>query len=545
MSWVVARYVSSRTIKSGSVLHELDIQDLTAIRRSPLRRTDRSPECRQDGSGVRVAREHSGQDDVPAVAVHRRRVLLAAHPQHGPGLLLDPQLAAGRRGAAAAARARCRGIAVPLRHRGRSRSSSATAATRACSPSGSGSSGAKQRQAPATSVAPSHRTPSALSRRPRARVLARSCAHTVPGRPLTRTWLDAAQPRSHRALGARPRRDPLARITPEAADVAEPLVDGRFYFAEVASVDGRRRPAGVQHPGRHRRPRLRLQRLRQSQHRVPARAARHGDGARHRRRTPSTSRPTTTAGSRSRRCCRRGSPTCSSTGRAASRSAWPRTSRRTTCARSRPVCSGTSTTRTRRNEELLARAARAHQGPGLPDQGPDRRHPRHPATPTAPVAARSRCARSSRSRRTPAAARAWSSPSCPTRSTPTRWPARSPSWPTAARSQGIADLRDDSSSRTGMRLVVVLKRDAVASVVRNNLYKHTQLQDTFGCNMLALVDGVPRTLSLDAFVRHWVTHQIEVIVRRTTLPAAQGRGARAHPARPAQGAGRASTRSSR
>ena len=80
---------------------------------------------------------------------------------------------------------------------------------------------------------------------------------------------------------------------------------------------------------------------------------------------------------------------------------------------------------------------------------------------------------------------------------------------------GIADLRDDSSSRTGMRLVVVLKRDAIASVVRNNLYKHTQLQDNFGCNMLALVDGVPRTLSLDAFVRHWVTHQVEVIVRRT------------------------------
>jgi DNA gyrase subunit A len=80
---------------------------------------------------------------------------------------------------------------------------------------------------------------------------------------------------------------------------------------------------------------------------------------------------------------------------------------------------------------------------------------------------------------------------------------------------GIADLRDDSSSRTGMRLIVVLKRDAVASVVRNNLYKHTQLQDTFGCNMLALVDGVPRTLSLDAFVRHWTTHQVEVIVRRT------------------------------
>ncbi len=80
---------------------------------------------------------------------------------------------------------------------------------------------------------------------------------------------------------------------------------------------------------------------------------------------------------------------------------------------------------------------------------------------------------------------------------------------------GIADLRDDSSARTGMRIVVVLKRDAVATVVRNNLYKHTQLQETFGCNMVALVDGVPRTLSLDAFVRHWVAHQIDVIRRRT------------------------------
>ncbi|NYI05398.1 DNA gyrase subunit A [Allostreptomyces psammosilenae] len=83
------------------------------------------------------------------------------------------------------------------------------------------------------------------------------------------------------------------------------------------------------------------------------------------------------------------------------------------------------------------------------------------------------------------------------------------------RIQGIADVRDESSSRTGQRLVVVLKRDAVAKVVLNNLYKHTELQTTFGANMLALVDGVPRTLSLDAFVRHWVSHQIEVVVRRT------------------------------
>ena len=83
------------------------------------------------------------------------------------------------------------------------------------------------------------------------------------------------------------------------------------------------------------------------------------------------------------------------------------------------------------------------------------------------------------------------------------------------RIQGIADMRDESSGRAGQRLVIVLKRDAVAKVVLNNLYKHTQLQDNFPANMLALVDGVPRTLSLDAFVRHWVTHQVDVIVRRT------------------------------
>jgi len=80
---------------------------------------------------------------------------------------------------------------------------------------------------------------------------------------------------------------------------------------------------------------------------------------------------------------------------------------------------------------------------------------------------------------------------------------------------GIADIRDETSGRTGQRLVIVLKRDAVAKVVLNNLYKHTSLQENFGANMLAIVDGVPRTLTLDAFISYWVTHQIEVIVRRT------------------------------
>ena len=85
----------------------------------------------------------------------------------------------------------------------------------------------------------------------------------------------------------------------------------------------------------------------------------------------------------------------------------------------------------------------------------------------------------------------------------------------SGRVQGIADVRDDSSSRTGQRLVVVLKRDAVARVVLNNLFKHTELQTNFSANMLALVDGVPRTLSIDQFISNWITHQIDVIQRRT------------------------------
>jgi DNA gyrase subunit A len=83
------------------------------------------------------------------------------------------------------------------------------------------------------------------------------------------------------------------------------------------------------------------------------------------------------------------------------------------------------------------------------------------------------------------------------------------------RVQGIADVRDDTSDRTGQRLVIVLKRDAVARVVLNNLFKHTELQTNFSANMLALVDGVPRTLTIDQFISYWVSHQIEIIQRRT------------------------------
>lgn len=80
---------------------------------------------------------------------------------------------------------------------------------------------------------------------------------------------------------------------------------------------------------------------------------------------------------------------------------------------------------------------------------------------------------------------------------------------------GIADVHDESSDRVGLRIVITIKRDAVAKVVLNNLYKHTQLQTSFGANMLSIVEGVPRTLRLDQLIRQYVRHQLDVVVRRT------------------------------
>ena len=102
---------------------------------------------------------------------------------------------------------------------------------------------------------------------------------------------------------------------------------------------------------------------------------------------------------------------------------------------------------------------------------------------------------------------------------------------------GIAEINDESSDRIGMRIVVTLKRDAVAKVVLNNLYKHTQLQYGFGVNMLAIVDGVPRTLRLDQVVRNYIAPPDRGHRPADALPAAQGRGAGPHPARLRQGAG--------
>ena len=201
--------------------------------------------------------------------------------------------------------------------------------------------------------------------------------------------------------------------------------------------------------------------------------------------------------------------------------------------RGRPVVPGPPGGRRGRDAR---RAAQDRQGPRLPDQGPDRRHVRRSRTPTGPAAARSGCAPSSRSRRTSAGGPASSSPSCPTRSTRTTSPSASPTSSRRASSPASPTSATSPPGRTGMRLVIVLKRDAVAKVVLNNLYKHTQLQETFGANMLALVDGVPRTLNLAQFVRHYVDAPDRGHQPAHRVPAAQGRGARAHPARPGQGA---------
>src|SRR5256885_1463048 len=90
----------------------------------------------------------------------------------------------------------------------------------------------------------------------------------------------------------------------------------------------------------------------------------------------------------------------------------------------------------------------------------------------------------------------------------------------------ITDLRDESD-RHGMRIVIELKRDAIPKVVLNKLYKHTPMQATFGVNMVALVDNVPRTLSLREVIGHYVDHQREVVIRRTKYELRRA-GERAH-----------------
>jgi DNA gyrase subunit A len=193
------------------------------------------------------------------------------------------------------------------------------------------------------------------------------------------------------------------------------------------------------------------------------------------------------------------SPTCSSTAAPASPSAWPRTSRRTTCVRSLQECAGTSRIRPRRPRSCSRRCSSAVKGPDFPTGALIVGH--------RGIEDAYRTGRGSITMRSVVEVEEINNRTClvvtelPYQVNPDNLAMKIADLVKDAKIGGIADVRDEGNERLGQRLVIVLKRDAVAKVVLNNLYKHTQLQDNFSANMLALVDGVPRTLSLDAFVR--------------------------------------------
>ena len=234
------------------------------------------------------------------------------------------------------------------------------------------------------------------------------------------------------------------------------------------------------------------------------------------------------------------SPTCWSTARPASRSAWPPTSRRTTCARSPTGAQWALEHPDATREELQDALIERIKGPDFPNGALIVGTPGHRAgLPHRPRLGHP--ARGHRDRRgQPRAAPAWSITELPYMVNPDNLALKIAELADSGKVQGIADVRDDSSGRTGQRLVIVLKRDAVARVVLNNLLKHTELQTNFSANMLALVDGVPRTLT------HRPVHQQLGRPPDRGHPAAHPRSgsrkaerARPHPARPGQGARRA------
>ena len=167
-------------------------------------------------------------------------------------------------------------------------------------------------------------------------------------------------------------------------------------------------------------------------------------------------------------------------------------------------------------EATLAAVTERVKGPDFPTARPDRRLAGHPRRLHAPAAARSGCAAWWRSRRTRSGRTSLVITELPYQVNHDNFITSIAEQVRDGKLAGISNIEDQSSDRVGMRIVVELKRDAVAKVVLNNLYKHTQLQTSFGANMLSIVDGVPRTLRLDQLIRHYVEHQLDVIVRRTT-----------------------------
>ncbi len=315
----------------------------------------------------------------------------------------------------------------------------------------------------------------------------------------------------------RDRDEIAARITePGILDVVEPLVDGRFYYAAGDRDHRRRCAAGLQHPGGHRGPLVRLRRLRQPQHRVQARPAGDGDAAGHRRGHRRPAGQLRRPGQGAHRSCRRGSRTCSING-------------------SEGIAVGMATKIPPHNlREIGAAVQWCLENPEADEattlealleivKGPD--FPTHGLivgqagiqdayrTGRGSIRMRAVVEVEEDKRGRPALVVS----ELPYQVNPDNLAERIAELIKEGKLAGIADIRDESSGRTGMRIVLVLKRDAVAKVVLNNLYKHTQLQETFGANMLALVDGVPRTLNLAQFLRYYVEHQIEVIRRRTAF----------------------------
>ena len=242
-----------------------------------------------------------------------------------------------------------------------------------------------------------------------------------------------------------------------------------------------------------------------------------------------------TAGAR--RPARRGSRTCWSTARSASRSAWRPTSRRTTCARSRPAPCGRWRTRTPRAKSCSKRSWSASPGPTS--------RPHAQILGTRGIQDAYRTGRGSITMRAVVNVEEIQGRTClvitelPYQVNPDNVAVKISDLAREGKITGIADIRDETSDRTGQRLVIVLKRDAVAKVVLNNLYKHTQLQENFGANMLAIVDGVPRTLAARR-VHHALDRPPDRRHRAPhAVPPARGREAHAHPARLPQGARRA------
>jgi DNA gyrase subunit A len=506
------RYVGRRTIASGSEIHEIDIQDLTALRRSLI----------GELIGARSAQKFVPSfvwSSPPAV---KRAFLQALFEGDGSSSLLARdtiQISYSTRSDRLAREVQQLLLEFGVVSRlcryetARSRSSSPTAGMLACSRRTSASSAASSR-----SWSPSwarFRPPAARSPVTTCRSSVTSSGSTAPPAGPSADWLTRPQRRSDRTVGARRRKDRCAHHRGRCARCGAAVGGRPVLLRRGDERHAGRRTAGVQHPGGHRRPRVRHERVRQSQHRVEARAPRHGDAAGHRR-----------GHRRHAGQLRRPGQGTHDPARAVPEPAGQRV---------RGDRGGNGHQDPPHNLREIGAAVQwcldnpeadevttldalidIVKGPDFPTYGL--------IVGQSAIQDAYRTGRGSIRMRAvveveedPRGRPCLVVTELPYQVNPDNLAERVAELVKEGKLTGIADIKDESSGRTGMRLIIVLKRDAVAKVVLNNLYKHTQLQETFGANMLALVDGVPRTLNLAQFIRYYVDHQIEVIRRRTAF----------------------------